>query len=69
MNWTQILADAGIPDAPGRAEAIEAFRQQREDRRRLEARQQLEASQKALERLAAKGDTRKAIRSKVRLGR
>jgi len=63
-----MLADAGIPEPPGRAEAIEAIRQKREDRRRLEAQQQQEASQQTLERLAAKGDSKKAIRSKVRLG-
>ena len=68
MNWTEILAKAGIPESPGRAEAIEAIRQRQEDRRRLEAHQHQEASQQTLERLAAQVDTRKAIRSKVRLG-
>jgi len=26
MDWTRILADAGIPDSPGRPEAIAAAR-------------------------------------------
>ena len=68
MNWTRILQSAGIPDSPGRQECVDAL----VDRRLLTARAREEALRKSDEayrqRLAAQGDKRKAIRSKVRLG-
>jgi hypothetical protein len=68
MNWTRILAEAGIPDSPGRAEVVEEIRQ--DLGRRFYARQAELAAQEEerQQRLAAQGDKRKAIRSKVRVG-
>jgi hypothetical protein len=68
MNWTRILRAAGIPDSPGRQECIEAL----VDRRLLTARAREMALRKSDEeyraQLAKKGDKRKAVRSKVRVG-
>ena len=68
MNWTRILQGAGIPDSPGRQECVDSL----VDRRLLTARAREEALRKSDEayraKLAKKGDTRKAIRSKVRVG-
>jgi hypothetical protein len=68
MNWSRVLAEAGIPDSPGRAEVV---RQTVEQRQRAvlerDARDSVErAAHEA--RLAAQGDKRKAVRSKVRVG-
>ena len=68
MNWTKMLADAGIPEPPGRKEAIEAMRRRREGQKAAKAAEDAAAIQRHQERLAAQGDKRKAIRSKVRLG-
>ena len=69
MSWARILRAAGIPDSPGRQECIDGL----VDRRLVQAREKEAAMRRAdvayLERLAAQGDTRKATRSKVRLGR
>lgn len=69
MNWTQILGAAGVPEPPGRQECVDSL----VDRRLLTARARELALRKSDEayraRLAKKGDTRKAIRSKVRVGR
>lgn len=68
MNWTRILGAAGIPDSPGRQECVDAL----VDRRLLTARARELALRKSDEayrvQLAKKGDKRKAIRSKVRVG-
>ncbi len=68
MNWTRILKDAGIPDSPGRAEVVMQMKvasEIRQTEQRLFAAHLL-ATHEA--KLAAQGDTRKAIRSKVRVG-
>ena len=68
MNWTRMLADAGIPESPGRDEAV---RQTVEHRQRA-AKEAWAADQAAREayeaKLATQGDKRKAVRSKVRVG-
>lgn len=68
MNWTRILADAGIPDSSGRAEVV----REAVERRQRATREAWAADQAACEaheaKLAAQGDTRKAFRSKVRVG-
>jgi hypothetical protein len=68
VNWTEILAKAGIPEPPGRAEAIEELRRVREVKATADALEAGAAAQRLEKRLAAKGDGKKAIRSKVRLG-
>jgi hypothetical protein len=68
VNWTKLLADAGIPEPPGREEAIEAVRRKREEQEAAKAAEDAAATQRHQERLAAQGDTKKAIRSKVRVG-
>ena len=68
MNWTKILADAGIPESPGRAETIEAMRRRAEAKKAEAEREMAAAMRRNNERLAAKGDSKKAIRSKLRLG-
>lgn len=69
MNWTSILAAAGIPDSPGRAEAISSLVDQQLAASRKREEEQRRADAIYLEKLAAKADTKKAIRSKVRVGR
>jgi hypothetical protein len=68
MNWTRIPAEAGIPEPPGYRETVEAMA----DRRLLTARAREQALRKSDEayrrKLAAQGDKRKAVRSKVRVG-
>jgi hypothetical protein len=68
VNWTRILAEAGIPDSPGRAEAVRQTVEQRQQAA-WDASVALAAKiQRHEERLAAQGDKRKAVRSKVRVG-
>lgn len=68
MNWTRLLADAGIPDSPGRAEVV----RETVERRQQAAKEAWAADRAAREaheaKLAAQGDTLKAVRSKVRVG-
>lgn len=68
MNWTAILAKAGIPDVPGRAEVLEVMRRRRGDKEAAAWKALHEKIEKHQQQLAAQGDTRKAIRSKVRVG-
>jgi hypothetical protein len=35
MNWTQLMAAAGIPESPGRQEAVRRCQEGRESRRRV----------------------------------
>ena len=35
-NWTKLLADAGIPEPPGRVETIEKIKRQQEARQKFE---------------------------------
>jgi hypothetical protein len=68
MDWTKILADAGIPEPPGYIETVAAIRQ--DQSRRFYARQAEleEQEEERRQRLAAQGGKRKAVRSKVRVG-
>lgn len=69
MNWTRILAEAGIPDSPGRAEVVRESAERRQQATK-EAWAADRAAREAHEaKLAAQGDARKAFRSKVRVGR
>jgi hypothetical protein len=68
MNWTQLLKDAGIPDSPGRAEVVRQSAESRQRAARAEWAREKEALADHMRKLAAQGDTRKAIRSKVRVG-
>ena len=68
MNCTAMLAAAGIPDSPGREEVVQAMWAIRH-RHELERKARSDAAREAyLRQLAAQGDKRKAVRSKVRVG-
>jgi Cdc6-like AAA superfamily ATPase len=69
MDWDRILADAGIPPPPGQAEAVRQTVEQRQQKVKEARGADAAAIQRHEERLAAQGDTRKAFRSKVRVGR
>ena len=51
MDWTRLLADAGIPEPPGRAEAIERLRQRSEARAVVDVQRREEKEAADLERL------------------
>ena len=52
MNWTQLMAAAGIPEPPGRQEAMRRCWEERESRRRVLAVAALAKQEDQLERLA-----------------
>lgn len=68
MNWTRILKDAGIPEPPGRRECVEALKNSRLAAVKAREEELRAADEAYRQKLAAQGDTRKAIRSKVRVG-
>ena len=68
MNFARILADAGIPEPPGRAEAVRQAVEQRQRAAKEARAADAAAILEHQERLAAQGYKRKAVRSKVRVG-
>jgi hypothetical protein len=68
LNWTELLGKAGIPDSPGRAEVVRQTVEHRQQAAKEAWAADAAAIQKHEERLAAQGDKRKAVRSKVRVG-
>ena len=71
MNWTRLLAEAGIPEPPGRQQVIKQLLEARavseREVRIYEAAKVLEQEEK-LRKQAARAQP-KAFRSKVRVGR
>lgn len=51
MDWTRLLADAGIPEPPGRAEVLEQLRQRRQTLAVVDAQRREEKEAADLERL------------------
>jgi hypothetical protein len=68
VNFARILADAGISESPGRAEAVRQAVEQRQRAAKEARAADAAAILEHQERLAAQGDKRKAMRSKVRVG-
>jgi hypothetical protein len=69
LDWTKILAAGGIPEPPGYRECVEALKDSRLAAARQREEEQRQADEAYRQQLAKKADTRKATRSKVRVGR